>query len=142
MDALLESNPLEIPNALKHEEMHAQQREAMQRYGIEKAEQAPALDIFAESAEKRVSLGLILRQLIVDKGLTVDASLIRSRVEELCAGYEKSEDMVEMYMSNPQVMQQVEPMVIEQQAVDWIIENGKTTVKKIPFKEFMNPPAS
>ena len=33
MNGLLETNPIEIPNALKHEEMHTLQREAMQRLG-------------------------------------------------------------------------------------------------------------
>ena len=142
MNALLESNPLEIPHTLKHEEMHNLQREAMQRMGLENAEQAPPLDNFSEAAEKRVALGLLLRQVIVDKDLTVDKAKIRARVEELCAGYENSDDMVNMYMSNPQILQQIEPMVVEQQAIEWIIENGKTKAKKISFKEFMNAPAS
>ena len=65
--ALLVSNPLEIPHTLKHQEMHALQREAMRRMGIEKDEQAPPLANFAKAAEKRVALGLLLRQVIVDK---------------------------------------------------------------------------
>jgi len=142
MAALLESNPLEIPHTLKHQEMHTLQREAMRRMGIEKDEQAPPLANFAKAAEKRVALGLLLRQVIVDKNLKVDEALMRARVEDLCAGYEEAEDMVNMYMSNPQVLQQLEPMVVEQQAIDWIIEHGNTKVKKIAFKEFMNVPAS
>ena len=142
MDGLLKSNPLEIPNTLKHEEMHSLQREAMQRMGVKDAEQAPPLANFSEAAEKRVALGLLLRQVIVDKELKADEAMIRARVEELCAGYENAEDMVTMYLGNPQVMQQIEPMVIEQQAIDWIVENGKSKAKKISFKEFMNAPAS
>lgn len=142
MNGLLESNPIDIPNTLKHQEMHALQKEAMQRLGVEDPEQAPPLDNFAEGAEKRVALGLLLRQVIVDKEITVDEAMMRARVEEMCAGYENADDMVNMYMSNPQVMQQVEPMVVEQQAVNWIIDNGKTKEKKISFKEFMNAPAS
>ena len=142
MNGLLAANPLEIPHTLKHQEMHSLQREAMQRMGVEDAEQAPPIDNFAEAAEKRVALGLLLRQVIVDKKLTVDEAMIRARVEEMCAGYENAEDMINMYMSNPQVMQQIEPMVVEQQAIDWIIENGKSKTKKIAFKEFMNAPAS
>ena len=68
--------------------------------------------------------------------------MLRARVEDLCAGYENSDEMVNTYLSNPQVMEQIEPMVIEQQAVDWILENGKVKPKKISFGEFMNPPAS
>jgi trigger factor len=142
MNALLENNPLEIPNALKHQEMHALQREAMQRLGVEDAKLAPPLDNFSEGAEKRVALGLLLRQVIEDKEITVDDAMLRTRVEEMCAGYENAEDMVSMYMSNPQVMQQVEPMVVEQQAINWIIDNGKTKDKKISFKEFMDTAAS
>jgi trigger factor len=142
MSGLLDTNPLEVPNTLKHDEMHTLQREAMQRLGVEDAEQAPPLENFSEAAEKRVALGLLLRQVIVDKKLNADESMIRARVEELCAGYENADEMVEMYLSNPQVMEQIEPMVIEQQAIDWIIENGKTKSKKISFKEYMNAPAS
>jgi trigger factor len=142
MNALLESNPLDIPKALKHQEMHTLQKEAMQRMGIEDAEMAPPLDNFETGAEKRVALGLLLRQVIVDKELVVDEAMMRARVEELCAEYENAEEMVNMYMNNPQIMQQIEPMVIEQQAINWIIDNGKTKDKKISFKEYMNPPAS
>ncbi len=142
MNGLLESNPIDIPKTLKHQEMHSLQKEAMQRMGLEDAEQAPPIGNFEEGAEKRVALGLLLRQVIVDKEITVDDAMLRTRVEELCAGYENGEDMISMYMSNPQVMQQIEPMVVEQQAINWIIENGKTKDKKVSFKEFMNPPAS
>jgi len=107
MNGLLDANPLDIPNTLKHEEMHALQREAMQRLGIEDAEQAPPLDNFSEAAEKRVALGLLLRQVIVDKELKADEALIRARVEELCAGYENADDMVNMYLGDPKVMQQI-----------------------------------
>ena len=142
MTGLLDTNPLDIPNALKHGEMHSLQREAMQRLGVEDAAQAPPLENFSDAAEKRVALGLLLRQVIVDKNLTADEAMIRTRVEELCAGYENAEDMVEMYLGNPQLMEQIEPMVIEQQAIDWIIENGKSKSKKISFKDYMNAPAS
>ncbi|MDG2289363.1 MAG: trigger factor [Woeseiaceae bacterium] len=142
MKELLETNPLEIPHTLKHQEMYALQREAVQRMGVEDTEQAPPIDNFSEAAEKRVALGLLLRQLIIDKELKVDEALVRARVEEMVGGYENADDMVTMYMSNPQVMQQIEPMVVEQLAIDWIIENGVSKTKKVSFKECMNAPSS
>ena len=100
------------------------------------------MENFKAAAEKRVHLGLLLRQVIAENNITVDEAALRSRVEEMCAGYENAEDMVNMYMSNPQVMQQIEPMVVEQKAVDWLLENGKVKSKKVSFKDYMNPPAS
>jgi trigger factor len=115
---------------------------AHQEDGVEDAEQAPPIDNFSEAAEKRVALGLLLRQLIIDKELKVDEALVRARVEEMVSGYENADDMVTMYMSNPQVMQQIEPMVVEQLAIDWIIEHGDSKTKKVSFKECMNAPSS
>jgi trigger factor len=142
LEGLLEKNPLDVPQALVHEEAHGMQHEAMQRLGIEDHDQAPPLENFSEGAERRVRLGLLLRQLIAEQSISIDQAALRSRVEEMCAGYENEEEMVNMYMSNPQVMQQVEPMVIEQKAVEWLLENGKVKTKKVSFKDYMNPPAS
>jgi len=142
LEGLIEKNPIDVPHALVHDEMHAMQHEAMQRLGIEDHDQAPPLENFKEGGERRVRLGLLLRQLITEKSITIDQSALRSRVEEMCAGYENEDDMVSMYMGNPQIMQQVEPMVVEQKAVEWLLENGKVKAKKVSFKDYMNPPAS
>ena len=74
-----------------------------------------------------------------DQSLSVDEDKVRARVEEMCAGYEKSDDMVNMYMSNPQIVDQVAPMVLEQQAIDWLMQNGKVSDKKVTFSKFMEP---
>ena len=137
IDGLVDANAIEIPQTLKHQEMHALQRDAMQRMGIEDEEHAPEIDNFTELAEKRVRLGLLIRQLIFDRNLTVDEGKVRARVEEMCAGYENSEDMVNMYMGNPQLVEQIAPTVLEQQAIDWLAENGKVTEKKSSFTDYM-----
>jgi trigger factor len=135
---LIDANPFEIPRTLKHQEMHTMQHEAMQRLGIEDHDKAPPLENFAEMAEKRVRLSLLVRQLISDQNLTVTPEQVRARVAEMCAGYENADEMVNIYMSSPQMVEQVEPMVLEDQAIDWLLENGKVTKKKFSFSEYMN----
>jgi len=137
IDGLIETNSIEVPQTLIDREMQGLQSEAMQRMGIEDPEHAPAIDNFADLGQKRVRLGLLIRQLIVDQSLSVDEVKVRARVEEMCAGYENADDMVNMYMSNPEIVQQVEPMVLEQQAIDWLMENGKVSEKKVTFSKFM-----
>ena len=138
MQGLLDANPIEIPQAMKHQEMHNMQHEAMRHLGIEDHDKAPPMDNFAQSAEKRVRLGLLMRQLISDQELTLDEDLVRVHIEEMCAGYENADEMVDIYMRNSEVRQQVEPMVLEQMAFDWLLESGKVKSKKIGFKEFMD----
>ena len=140
MQALLAANPIEVPKALVRQEAHNMQHEAMRRLGVEDDSQAPAIEGFLEPAERRVRLGLLLRQYVQDQSLSVDADRVRSHVEEMCAGYENAEEMVASYMSNPQFITQVEPMVLEEQALDSLIENGSEKVKKVGFKDYMNPP--
>ena len=47
-----------------------------------------------------------------------------------------------MYLGNPRFMAQIEPAVLEDQAVDWLVANGKEKSKKFGFKEYMQPPAA
>jgi trigger factor len=139
MTGLLKANPIEVPTSLVHQEAHRMQQEAMRQLGIEDKDKAPPLDEFNEGAENRVRLSLLVQQLVSDNKIELDADRMRERVEQICAGYENSEEMVAQYLGNPQVMSRIEPMVLEEQAVDWIIENGIEKKKKIGFKEYMKP---
>ncbi len=140
MKGLLEQNPIEVPGSLIHQEMHARQHEAMRRLGIEDHDKAPAADNFRTGAERSVRLGLLLQQLIRDQGINVDPERLRRKVEDLCSGYERADEMITGYLSNPQVMAQIEPLVLEEQAVDWLVEQGKVTTKKVGFGNYMKPP--
>ena len=138
MNGLLDANPLEVPQTLKHKEMHSMQHEAMRRMGIEDHAQAPPIENFGEAAEKRVRLGLLVRQLIADNGIVLDQDRVREYVEEMCAGYENTDEMVNMYLGNPEILKQVEPMVLEQMAIDWLLEHGKVEVHEVAFSDYMN----
>lgn len=138
MDGLIKANPIDIPQTMKHQEMHAMQHEAMRRLGIEDHEQAPPLANFEETAEKRVRLGLLIRQVIVDQGISVSQQQVRVHVEEMCSGYENPDAMVDMYMNNPKLLEQVEPTVLEQLAIDWLAENGKSKSQQVSFTDYMD----
>lgn len=141
MKGLLEHNPIEVPGSLVHQEMHSRQHEAMRRMGIEDHDQAPALENFRQGAERSIRLGLLLQQLIQDQNITLDSARTHRKVEEMCAGYERAEEMAASYLSNPQVMQQIEPLVLEEQAIEWLVEQGKVSTRKVGFGEYMKPRA-
>lgn len=139
LTALLEANPIDVPSSLVHREAHTMQHEAMRALGVEDKEKAPPLKDFEDGAVKRVRLSLLVQQLIADNNIELDAERTRERVEQICAGYENSDEMVAHYLGNPQVMARIEPMVLEEQAVEWIVKNGKEKKKTIDFKEYMKP---
>jgi trigger factor len=42
---------------------------------------------------------------------------------------------MQMYYGNQQLLQQVENAVLEEQVVDWVLENAKVTSQKMTFQE-------
>ena len=138
MNGLIEANPIEVPKTLVDQESHSLQHDAMNRMGVTDHDQAPPREQFAELGERRVRLGILLNQVIVDNKIEIDADRVRAKIEEICAGYENSAAMVANYLGNPQVMSQIQPMVLEEQAIDWLVSNGQEAEKKISFKDYMN----
>jgi len=139
MTGLLAANPVEVPKSLIRQEAHTMQHEAMRQLGVEDHAQAPPIDGFLENAEKRVRLGLLIRRLVDDNNIQVDAERMKERVANICADYENADEMATTYMNDPKAMQQLEPMVIEEQAVDWLAKNGVEKTNKISFRDYMHP---
>ncbi len=140
MTSLLELNPLDIPEALVAQEQHTMQHEAMRQMGVEDHADAPPAENFKEQAEKRVKLGLLLHEFIRSEALSVDETRIRARIEEMFASYSDGSDssqIVDTYMSNPQLRGQIEPMILEEQAIEKLIELGSETTKPVEFQEYM-----
>jgi trigger factor len=79
-----------------------------------------------------------MRQFIEDQKITVDPERVRKRVEDICSSYENSDEMVNSYITNPQVLGQIEPLVLEEQAVALMIDGGAETLRNVSFKEYMN----
>ena len=117
MNNLLESNKIEIPEVMHNNEISNMQKESMRQMGIKDGEELPPAENYTEVAARRVRLGLLLSQFIEDNSLSVDSKKVRERIEEMCAGYENPSAMIEQYMGNPQFISQIEPIVIEEQAI-------------------------
>jgi trigger factor len=62
---------------------------------------------------------------------------VDQRINELAAPYEKPEEAAQFYRSNRGMMTQVEASVLEDQVVDFLLANAKTTEKPVSFQEFM-----
>ena len=138
MNNLIEANNIDIPDVMHENEITNMQKESMRQMGIKEDGEMPPAENFTELAAKRVKLGLLLSQFIEDNSLTVDADKLQKRVEEMCAGYEDPSVMTDQYMNNPQFISQIEPIVIEEQAIALIAEKAKEKIKKISFTKYMD----
>jgi len=97
---------------------------------------------FMEQAEGRVRAGLLLGELAQQNNIRVDPAKVREAVETAASTYEEPAEVVQLYYSNQQMMQQVESSVLEEQVVDWVLENAKVTPKEMSFQEVMDAATS
>jgi trigger factor len=96
------------------------------------------LEHFMEPARKRVRSGLLLGELARQNDIVIDGARVREAIEEISQTYEEPREVVQMYYSDQRLLQAVENSVLENQVVDWVVENAKVTDKKMDFQEAIN----
>lgn len=138
LDALLDKNKLEVPRALIDGEIDRLQKQAEQMYGKHMAldgVQDKSNDVFEKEAERRVSLGLLMSEIIKQKEIKVDDERVRKMVEEIADAYEKPEEVVSMYYNDKQRLANVESLVLEDMIIDSILAEAKISEKKAAFSD-------
>lgn len=141
MDALLENHKIELPKALVSGEIDVLRNQMMQRFGG----QQQNFDIksllpdtmFEEEAQRRVSLGLIVGEIIKENDIQVDPANVRAMVEELASTYEEPEQVVEYYYSNRELLAGVESAVLEDQVVEHILGLAKVTEETSSYDDIV-----
>ncbi|RMG57712.1 MAG: trigger factor [Gammaproteobacteria bacterium] len=140
MDALLERNPVEVPEALVAEEIKALREQMMQSLGQQMDASGFPDEFFRDEAERRVKLGLILGEIIRREEMKPEPERIDQALQDLAASYEDPQQVIEYYRSNPQAMASLESLVLEDQLVDRVLEQASVTEEQKDFDSIMNPP--
>ncbi len=136
LDGLLAGNPIKVPAALVEEEIDRL---------ISNAEQegqrvpATAREQLRERATRRVSLGLLISELIKINRITVDPARVRNTVELVAASYEEPDQVVKEYYGNRELLSGIEAVVLEDQVVDWLLERAQVHDVATTFDALMNP---
>ncbi|MEO8165193.1 MAG: trigger factor [Betaproteobacteria bacterium] len=140
MKALLEATKVEVPRALvdmEIERLMQNMRHDLEQRGL-KADQIPMpKEAFEPEAVKRVSLGLILAELVKLHKLEAKPEQIKAVVQEYAQGYEKPEEVVRWYYQQPERLREVESIVLEDNVVKWTLSNAKVEDKPTEFDDLM-----
>ena len=97
--------------------------------------------MFEENARKRVSIGLLLGEVIKTNELKVDADKVAKLIETAASAYEDPQEVIEYYRTNDELMQQMNNVAMEEQAVELLLEQAKIKEVKKSFDEIMNKQA-
>lgn len=141
MDALISDLEVAIPAALMSNEIHQLKHQTVQQMGGGQGFDPHSVpdDLFREQAKRRVTLGLILGEVISQQSIQADADKVRDAVEEIAATYESPEEVVKWYYSNEEQLQGIESSVIEDQVFDYIIEQAQVSDKEVSYQDVIKP---
>ncbi|MDR1934287.1 MAG: trigger factor [Candidatus Accumulibacter sp.] len=141
MDALLKTNPVEAPKALVEAEidhlMNNARQDMEQRSGRKLKDFPVKREWFAEQARRRVSLGLLLSEIVKLNELRARPEQIKLVVEEIAQSYEHPEEIVRWYYAQPQRLAEIEGVVIEDNVVEWALSGARVVDKAVAFDELM-----
>lgn len=148
LEQLLKLNPIEIPKALIAQEIPNLRREAAARMNMppnfdadKQAELLPD-ELFEQTAQRRVALGLLIGEVIKAKDIKLDNTRVEVALDNLAGDYEHPEQVKAFYRSRPDMMQGLRAMALEEQVVQALIEGVTVKEATLSLDQLLNPPAS
>lgn len=140
MEALLKVARFDVPKALvgwEAQNLMQQTVQDMESRGMKMKDVALPPELFAERAERRVKLGLIMSELVQKHDLKAKPEQVRAMVDDYAQSFDQPEDVVRWFYANSSQLQEVENLVLEENIVNWTMGQAKATDKAIPFNELM-----
>lgn len=140
MEALIKANQIAVPGALVEMEIQRLMqaaRQDMEQRGMKIQDMPIQPEWFADQAKRRVTLGLILAELVKTEKLQAKPEQVRAMVEETAQSYEQPEEVIRWYYAQPQRLGEVEGVAIENNVVEWVLGKAKVTDKAAVFDELM-----
>ena len=142
LDKVLELNPIELPKALLNSEAEHLRKQMLHQFHAHKKDARTIpnlpLDIFYEQARRRVSLALILSEVIKEHSIKLDENRVRIMVEQIASAYEHPTEMAARYYNNQEKLAEIQSVVLEDQVVEKLLVQAKVIEKPISYAELMN----
>jgi trigger factor len=136
VDALIENNPVEIPQALIDDEINRLQQSASGK-PIAKATEADR-----EQARRRVATGLLFAEVMANAGIKSDADKVRANVEEMASEYDDPEEFKKWFYADPSRLREIEGLALEEMVVDALLKDAKVTEDAIRFRDLTSGAAA
>jgi len=140
MDALVKIAELDVPKTLISQDsdrLAEMTRQDMAQRGMNVKDVPFPAELFAEKAERRVRLGLILSQLVGDNNLQATPEQVKAQIEDFAQSYEDPREVLKYYYSDRRRLGEIEALVLEENVVTYVLGLSKVTSKAVAFDELM-----
>ena len=140
MDALVKVTEMDVPTVMiqqDSERLAEQTRQDMAQRGMDVKNMPFPTELFAEKAERRVRLGLILSRLVEENKLQATQEQVKAQIEDFAQSYEDPKEVLKYYYSDSRRLGEVEALVLEENVVNYVIGKAKVSTKTVAFDELM-----
>ena len=137
IDKLVEANSFDVPKSLVQEEIQRLKQQALQQFGGQAQIDVNSLpdELFTEQAQRRVKVGLIMNEVITQAGIKADDAQVKSYIDDQASVYQDPQQVIDYYNNNPEMLEQVKAVVVENAAVDHILEQSKVVDVVVSYEE-------
>jgi trigger factor len=97
---------------------------------------------FMGKAAGRVRGGLLLGEIAGQNNIRIDGSRVRKAIETVAQTYEDPAEVIQLYYGNQQLLAQMENSALEEQVVDWVMENARVVSREMKFQDVISGAAS
>lgn len=144
MEALLKVSELDVPKALieqDQERLVEMARRDLEQRGMPNAKDMPIpAEMFAQQAERRVKLGLILAEIVKANGLEAKPDQVKAEIEDFAKSYEDPKEVMRWYYGDQQRLAEMEAYVLENNVVNFVCDKAKVADKTVSFEELTATP--
>jgi len=142
MDKLYQANKMDLPATLVANEMtqlQTQYKSTLLQQGFN-AEDIPMGDdsMIKEQAEKRVTLQLLVADIIKTNGIKVDPAKVRAMIEKAAVGYEDTSEVINWYYSDKNRLAEIEALALEEEVINWIMGKAQVNETELAFDALIN----
>jgi len=140
MEALLKVSKFDVPRSLVDSEVQSMMQKTaqeMESRGVKMKGMPMEPEMFRERAEKRVRLGIILSELVQKYDLRARPEQTKAMIEDYAQSFDEADQIIRWYAADPKRMIEVENLVMEENMVNWVMGQAKTTDKQADFNDLM-----
>lgn len=140
MQALLDATEIELPKALVSLEIGRlveQARRDMQQRGMNVKDMPFPPELFAQQAERRVALGLILSEVVEANKLEAQPEQVKAMITEFADSYEDPSEVLTWYYASPDRLEGPTSMVLEDNVVEFVLSKANVVEKELSFDALM-----
>ena len=142
MESLLAGKEFDLPESMVRGEMARvmqRRREELEQSGMDPERMEPDPAVIEEPIRRRISLDLIVAEIIKEHRIELDHARVRARVETIASTYKEPARVVDWYYSDRERLSGIESQVFEDQVVEWILERVQVTDEHSSFDRILNP---